>query len=193
MRQIVFASNNVHKLRELREILGEGFEVLGLADIGCHDDIPETADTFEGNALLKARYVKDHYGYDCIADDSGLEVDVLGGAPGIYSARYAGDNHDSAANNARLLQELEGVDDRHARFRTAIALLMGDSKPLFFNGSVEGDILKECHGEGGFGYDPLFRPEGWSKTFAEASADEKNAVSHRGRAVRMLAAYLDTL
>ena len=193
MRQIVFASNNAHKLRELREILGEGFEVLGLSDIDCHDDIPETADSFEGNALLKARYVKEHYGYDCIADDSGLEVDALGGAPGIYSARYAGSGHDSAANNARLLRELEGRDDRHARFRTAIALLMDGEAPRYFNGTVEGEILTEPHGEGGFGYDPLFRPEGWDKTFAQATAAEKNAVSHRGRAVRLLAAYLDTL
>ena len=193
MRQIVFASNNTHKLRELREILGEGFEVLGLADIGCHDDIPETADSFEGNALLKASFVKEHYGYDCTADDSGLEVDALGGAPGIYSARYAGEGHDSAANNARLLRELEGKSDRRARFRTAIALLTDGSEPRFFNGSVEGEITTEPYGEGGFGYDPLFRPEGWSKTFAQATPEEKNAVSHRGRAVRQLVAYLSTL
>ena len=194
MRQIVFASNNSHKLRELREILGEGFEVLGLADIGCHDDIPETAETFEGNALLKARFVKEHYGYDCFADDSGLEVDALGGAPGIYSARYAGgEGHDSAANNARLLRELDGITDRRARFRTAIALLIGDDAPRYFNGSVEGTILTEEHGAGGFGYDPLFRPLGWDKTFAEATPEEKNAVSHRGRAVRELASYLESL
>ena len=192
MRQIVFASNNDHKLRELRQLLGSCFEVLSLSDIGCHDDIPETADTFEGNALLKARYVKEHYGYDCFADDSGLEVDALGGAPGIYSARYAGSGHDNAANNARLLHELEGIADRRARFRTAIALLEGDAEPRYFNGSVEGTILTEPHGDGGFGYDPLFRPDGWQISFAEASADEKNAVSHRGRAVRLLAAYLDS-
>ena len=194
MRQIVFASNNSHKLRELREILGEGFEVLGLADIGCHDDIPETAETFEGNALLKARFVKEHYGYDCFADDSGLEVDALGGAPGIYSARYAGgEGHDSAANNARLLRELDGITDRRARFRAAIALLIGDDAPRYFNGSVEGSILTEAHGAGGFGYDPLFQPLGWDKTFAEATPEEKNAVSHRGRAVRELASYLESL
>lgn len=194
MRQIVFASNNSHKLRELREILGEGFEVLGLADIGCHDDIPETAETFEGNALLKARFVKEHYGYDCFADDSGLEVDALGGAPGIYSARYAGgEGHDSAANNARLLRELDGITDRRARFRTAIALLIGGDAPRYFNGSVEGTILTEEHGAGGFGYDPLFQPLGWDKTFAEATPEEKNAVSHRGRAVRELARYLESL
>ena len=194
MRQIVFASNNSHRLRELREILGEGFEVLGLADIGCHDDIPETAETFEGNALLKARFVKEHYGYDCFADDSGLDVDALGGAPGIYSARYAGgEGHDSAANNARLLRELDGISDSRARFRTAIALLIGDDAPRYFNGSVEGTILTEEHGAGGFGYDPLFQPLGWDKTFAEATPEEKNAVSHRGRAVRELASYLESL
>lgn len=191
MRQIVFASNNAHKLRELREILGSGFEVLGLSDIGCNDDIAETADTFEGNALLKARHVKERYGYDCIADDSGLEVDALGGAPGIYSARYAGTEHDAEANNARLLRELDGVTDRRARFRTAIALLEGDAAPHFFNGVVEGTILTSPRGEGGFGYDPLFRPEGWNISFAEATPEQKNAVSHRGRAVRLLAAYLD--
>lgn len=190
MRQLVFASNNNHKLAELRQILGPGFAVLGLADIGCHDDIPETADTFEGNALLKARWVKERYGYDCCADDSGLEVETLGGAPGIHSARYAGDGHDSDANNAKLLAALEGKQNRRARFRTAIALLEGDAEPRYFNGTVEGEILATPAGDGGFGYDPLFRPLGWTKTFAQASADEKNAVSHRGNAVRALVQYL---
>ena len=191
MRQIVFASNNANKIAELRRILGPDFEVLGLSDIGCHDDIPETADTFEGNALLKAAYVKEHYGYDCCADDSGLEVDALGGAPGIYSARYAGgDGHDSEANNARLLRELIGVANRRARFRTAIALLEDDAEPLFFHGVVEGNILTAPRGDAGFGYDPLFVPLGWTKTFAEASPDEKNAVSHRGQAVRRLIQHL---
>ena len=192
MKKIVFASNNSHKLAELRRILGGRYEVLGLADIGCHDDIPETADTFEGNALLKARWVKDHYGYDCFADDSGLEVDALGGAPGIYSARYSGATTDvAAANNAKLLRELSGIADRRARFRTAIALLRGDDEPVFFNGAVEGRIIDAPRGSAGFGYDPLFVPEGWAKTFAEASPDEKNAISHRGRAVAALAEYLD--
>lgn len=186
MKQIVFASNNPHKLRELRELAGADMAILSLDDIGCHDDIPETADTFEGNALLKARWVKERYGYDCFADDSGLEVDALGGEPGVRSARYAGEGHDSAANNAKLLSRLSGTTDRRARFRTAIALLAGNDEPRFFNGSVEGEILTEAHGEGGFGYDPLFRPLGWAKTFAEATPDEKNAVSHRGNAVRLL-------
>ena len=147
MKQIVFASNNPHKLRELRELAGADMAILSLDDIGCHDDIPETADTFEGNALLKARWVKERYGYDCFADDSGLEVDALGGEPGVRSARYAGEGHDSAANNAKLLSRLSGTTDRRARFRTAIALLAGNDEPRFFNGSVEGEILTEAHGE----------------------------------------------
>ena len=190
MKQIVFASNNPHKLRELRELAGADMAILSLDDIGCHDDIPETADTFEGNALLKARWVKERYGYDCFADVSGLVVDALGGEPGVRSARYAGEGHDSAANNAKLLSRLSGTTDRRARFRTAIALLAGNDEPRFFNGSVEGEILTEAHGEGGFGYDPLFRPLGWAKTFAEATPDEKNAVSHRGNAVRLLMDFL---
>ena len=190
MKQIVFASNNPHKLRELRELAGADMAILSLDDIGCHDDIPETADTFEGNALLKVRWVKERYGYDCFADDSGLEVDALGGEPGVRSARYAGEGHDSAANNAKLLSRLSGTTDRRARLRTAIALLAGNDEPRFFNGSVEGEILTEAHGEGGFGYDPLFRPLGWNKTFAEATPDEKNAVSHRGNAVRLLMDFL---
>lgn len=193
MQQIVFATNNAHKLAELRRMLGNRYRVLGLADIGCHEDIPETADSFEGNALLKATYVQQHYGYDCFADDSGLEVDALGGEPGIYSARYAGgDGHDSAANNAKLLRRLDGVADRRARFRTAIALVRKGQEPRFFDGKVEGTILTAPAGENGFGYDPLFRPLGWEKTFAQASADEKNAISHRGRAVAALAAFLET-
>ena len=190
MKQLVFASNNAHKVRELRQLLGSDYEVLSLADIGCTADIPETADTFEGNALQKAQWVKEHYGLDCIADDSGLEVDALGGAPGVYSARYAGAGHDHAANNARLLSELEGKADRSARFRTVIALVRKGCEPMFFSGKVEGSILDHLQGSEGFGYDPLFVPEGWNKTFAEATPDEKNAVSHRGNAVRALVAYL---
>ena len=173
MEKIVFATNNAHKLAELRQMLGGRFQLLSLSDIGCHDDIPETGSTFEENALQKARWVKERYGYDCFADDSGLEVDALGGAPGIMSARYAGTHGDSDANNARLLRELGDSTDRRARFR-------------FFNGSVEGEILHEAAGCGGFGYDPLFRPLGWNHTFAEATPDEKNAISHRGQAVKAL-------
>lgn len=190
LKQIVFATNNAHKLGELRTMLAGRFRVVGLADIGCHDDIPEDADTFEGNALAKAQWVFDHYGLDCIADDSGLEVDALGGEPGIHSARYAGAGHDDAANNALLLSRLEGAGDRSARFRTVIAMVRKGRQPMYFHGTVEGRILEAPRGESGFGYDPLFVPEGWDKTFAEASADEKNSVSHRGRAVREVCRYL---
>lgn len=192
MKKIVFASNNSHKVRELRQLLGDGYEVMSLADIGCDDDIPETADTFEGNALQKALWVQEHYGYDCIADDSGLEVDALGGAPGVLSARFAGPGHDHEANNALLLRRLEGCTDRKARFRTVIALLRAGHKPVFFTGKVEGSIVDNLRGSEGFGYDPLFMPQGWSKTFAEASMDEKNAISHRGNAVRALVQYLNS-
>lgn len=190
LKQIVFATNNAHKLGELRTMLAGRFRIVGLADIGCHDDIPEDADTFEGNALAKAQWVFDHYGLDCIADDSGLEVDALGGEPGIHSARYAGAGHDDAANNALLLSRLGGAADRSARFRTVIAMVRKGRQPMYFHGTVEGRILEAPRGESGFGYDPLFVPEGWDKTFAEAFADEKNSVSHRGRAVRELCRYL---
>lgn len=191
MKQIVFATNNAHKLKEVREILGDtGIVVLSLEEIGCNDDIPETADTLDGNALIKAQWVKQHYGYDCFADDTGLEVDALGGAPGVYSARYAGPGHDSAANVALLLGNMEGMEYRKARFRTVIALIIGNGEPVLFNGIVEGCITHERHGESGFGYDPVFRPEGEMRTFAQMSDGEKNAISHRGRAVKKLAEYL---
>ncbi|MCC8118013.1 MAG: non-canonical purine NTP diphosphatase [Bacteroidales bacterium] len=193
--KLVFATNNQHKLEELRQIVGPGHQILGLSDIGCNADIPETGSTLQENALQKAMYVYQNYGYDCFADDTGLEVDALGGEPGIYSARYAqvcggiGSGHDSKANMALLLKKLEGKENRKARFRTVIALVKG-GEPRFFEGIVEGEILTEPHGEGGFGYDPVFRPEGWSKTFAEAAPSEKNAVSHRGRATNKLINYL---
>ena len=191
MKQIVFATNNAHKLKEVREILqGTGINVLSLSDIGCHDDIPETADTLDGNALLKAEWIKQRYGYDCFADDTGLEVDALDGAPGVYSARYAGPGHDSAANVALLLKNLEKEDDRRARFRTVIALMAGDSEPVLFNGIVDGEITCERFGDSGFGYDPVFKPEGSDRTFAQMTDEEKNAISHRGRAVKKLAEYL---
>ncbi len=191
MENIVFATNNAHKLHELRRLLNGKFNVLGLSDIGCTDDIPEDADTFEGNALAKARWVSDKYGCVCAADDSGLCVEALGGAPGVLSARYAGDHGNSAANNALLLKNMEGVTDRRAAFHTAIALVAPESEPVFFHGSVAGTILTAPRGEGGFGYDPLFVPDGWSQTFAEGSQESKNAVSHRGRAVAALISYLD--
>ena len=189
MKDIVFATNNQHKLEEIRRIIGDRFRVLSLKDIGCHEEIPETSDTLEGNAMQKARYVKEHYGYDCFADDTGLMVDALDGAPGVYSARYAGPGHDSEANVALLLGNLEGCGNRKAHFSTVIALIM-DGEEVTFEGRVDGEILNERHGEGGFGYDPVFRPEECDLSFAEMSAEEKNAVSHRGRAVRKLAEFL---
>lgn len=192
MKEIVFATNNAHKLAELRQIMGEKFKILSLADIGCHEDIPETAATIEGNAEMKARYVKEHYGYDCFSDDTGLEVDAVGGEPGVHSARYAGPGHDSEANIDKLLAELQGVpmERRTARFRTAVALLQGDELHLF-EGQVEGHILTERHGTGGFGYDSVFRPnEADGRTFAQMSGEEKNSISHRGRAVAKLVRFL---
>lgn len=193
MEKIVFATNNSHKIGELRAMLGADYQVLSLADIDCHDDIPEDADTFEGNALAKARWVAAKYGIRCAADDSGLEVDALGGAPGVFSARFSGVHGDSAANNALLLQKMQGVANRSARFRCVIALVESDGSEHTFSGSVEGTIEHALSGTQGFGYDPLFRPAGWSKTFAEASAEEKNAISHRGRAVEALCRYLDSI
>ena len=188
--QIVFATNNAHKLSEIRQILGHKIEVLSLSDIGCHDDIPETGTTLEANALQKARYIRDKYGYDCFADDTGLEVDALGGEPGIYSARYAGgEGHDSEANMQKLLQKLDGEDNRTARFRTVIALLQGNEQKLF-EGIVNGTITREKSGAEGFGYDPIFMPDGYDQTFAELGMDIKNRISHRARATAQLAAFL---
>lgn len=189
MQDIVFATNNPHKLEEIRAIMDGRYRVLSLNDIGCHDDIPETADTLEGNALIKARYIKEHYGYDCFADDTGLLVDALGGAPGVYSARYATPGHDSAANMALLLHNMEGKTDRSARFITVIALIIGGNE-LTFEGRVEGEILIAPRGNDGFGYDPVFKPAESQLSFAEMSAEAKNEISHRGRATAQLIDYL---
>lgn len=186
-QKIVFATNNAHKLEEVAAILGENYEVLSLREIGCEADIPETADTFAGNALQKAHYVKEHFGYDCFADDSGLEVDALDGAPGVYSARYSGGG--SEENMTKLLHNLTGKSERGAQFRTVIALLIGDDTRLF-EGIVRGSIIEERRGEGGFGYDPIFVPEGYDKTFAELGSEVKNRISHRAQAVEKLADYL---
>ena len=197
--RIVFATNNAHKLSEIRQILGNDIEILSLADIGCHDDIPETADTLEGNALQKAQYVYDHYHLSCFADDTGLEVDALSGEPGIYSARYAGDGHDSEANMQKLLQKLGENNNRKARFRTVIALIEKEEddkvtepaeKTSFFEGIVEGQIIREKRGQEGFGYDPIFQPDGYDETFAQLGLEIKNRISHRARAVEKLAKYL---
>lgn len=190
--KLVFATNNAHKLQEIRAILGSGMEVLSLADINCHDDIPETAPTLEGNALIKARWVKERYGFDCFADDTGLEVAALDGAPGVHTARYAyPDRHDPEANTQKLLHSLEGRDDRRAQFRTAIALILNGEEHVF-EGVVEGFISTEKRGTDGFGYDPVFIPEDTGLTFAELGTDVKNRISHRARAVAKLVEYLKT-
>ena len=205
--KIVFATNNAHKLSEIRSILGDSIEVLSLKDIGCDVDIPETGTTLEDNALQKAQYIYDHYHMDCFADDTGLEVEALNGAPGIYSARYASmdstttaASHDSKANMARLLKELGNHNNRKARFRTVIALIQKkDVCPCGctsikevhkFEGIVEGQIIRERRGGEGFGYDPIFQPDGYDQTFAELGMDIKNHISHRARAVQKLADYL---
>ena len=191
-RRIVFATNNAHKLEEIRAIAGDRLEILSLADIGCHDDIPENEPTIEGNAIAKARWVRDRYGYDCFADDTGLMVDALGGEPGVHSARYAGPGHDSKANVDLLLSRLAGIADRKAHFTTVIALTEGDEVKVF-EGRVDGEILSERDGEGGFGYDPVFRPEGYAESFASMTPEEKNAISHRGRATARLLEYFNSL
>lgn len=191
MKKLVFATNNAHKLEEMRSILGSEIEILSLADIGCHADIPETADTLEGNALIKARYVYSHFHADCFADDTGLEVEALGGLPGVHTARYAyPDRHDPEANMLKLLAALKEKSDRRARFRTVIALIENGREHLF-EGTVEGSIARAKQGTEGFGYDPVFIPQGESQTFAQLGEDIKNSMSHRARAAHRLAAFLE--
>lgn len=188
-KRFVFATNNAHKLEEVSYILGEKVELLSLKDIGCHEDIPETADTLEGNALLKARYIAEKYHVDCFADDTGLEVEALDGAPGVYSARYAGDGHDSEANMRKLLKDMEGMENRKARFRTVFALIV-DKKEHLFEGIVKGEIIANRKGTSGFGYDPIFVPEGYTQTFAEMGNELKNKISHRAVATNKLCRFL---
>lgn len=189
-KKFVFATNNDHKLQEVSAMVGEKVDIFSLKDIGCHADIPETADTLEGNALLKAQFVWEHYHTDCFADDTGLEVEALDGAPGVYSARYAGgDGHDSEANMKKLLKELEGVENRKARFRTVFALII-DGKEHLFEGIVNGEIIKVRKGTSGFGYDPIFVPEGYTQTFAEMGNELKNKISHRAVAMNKLCRFL---
>ena len=187
--KLVFATNNKHKLQEVRDIVGNRVEVLSLSDIGCSDDIPETADTLQGNALIKARHIYGKYGLDCFADDTGLEVEALGGAPGVYSARYAGEECDSEANMRKLLENLTGKSNRNAQFRTVIALII-DGKEMLFDGIVKGTIATEKKGDSGFGYDPVFIPEGHAESFAQMSGEMKNSMSHRFRATQQLGDYL---
>lgn len=188
-KTLVFATNNLHKLKELRQMVGDRITILSLKDINCFDEIPEDFSTLEENAVQKAKFVKEKYGFDCFADDTGLEVDSLGGAPGVRSARYAGEEHDSKANMNLLLRNMEGKTDRKARFRTVIALIQGEEIKLF-EGKVEGNIMEKPSGDSGFGYDPIFQPLGWNRTFAEVSEKEKNEISHRGMAVKNLIEYL---
>ena len=188
-KKLVVATNNAHKLEEISAILGNEMELLSLKDIHCNADIPETANTLEGNARQKAMYIHENYGMDCFADDTGLEVEALNGAPGVFSARYAGDGHDSEANMQKLLKELEGKENRKAQFRTAICLIM-EGKEYLFEGIVKGYIIEEKRGGSGFGYDPIFVPEGYNQTFAELGNDVKNTISHRARAVEKLCTFL---
>ena len=190
--KIVFATNNKHKLEEIKDILGKDFEIVSLAEIGCHEDISETGLTLEENARQKSTYIVEHYNHDCFADDTGLEVDALNGEPGVHSARYAeGTDHDSEANMRKLLSKMSNVKDRTARFRTVISLIINGVEHQF-EGRVEGRIATEKHGKEGFGYDPIFIPEGYDKSFAELGEEVKNQISHRARAVKKLAEYLSS-
>lgn len=191
--KLVFATNNKHKLDEVRKITSHHpVEIVSLTEINCFDDIPETADTLEGNALQKAHYIQEKFGLNCFADDTGLEVEALNNAPGVYSARYAGPGHDSEANMKKLLHEMEGMENRKARFRTVIALVW-NGKPYTFDGIVNGTITTTKRGENGFGYDPIFIPEGYEQTFAELGNDIKNQISHRAKAVEKLDEFLTQL
>jgi len=189
MNKLVFATNNAYKLAEVRAILEPEFTIISLDDLNCKDDIPETADTLEGNALLKATYIHERFGLDCFADDTGLEIEALGGEPGVYSARYAGEDNNSYNNMSKVLSLLENKTNRKACFRTVIALILG-KKTSFFEGKIDGDITLLPRGESGFGYDPIFVPEGYLLSFAQLGADEKNKISHRALAVNKLIDFL---
>jgi XTP/dITP diphosphohydrolase len=187
--KICFATNNVKKIEEVKAALGSEFEIVSLQSIGCLEELPETGDTLNQNAFQKARYVKEHFGVDCFADDTGLEVDALGGAPGVHSGRFAGEPRCDTRNVELLLEKMQGQTNRKARFRTVIALIL-EGKEFAFEGAAVGEILDKKIGTGGFGYDPVFRPEGFQKTFAELTLEEKNEISHRGKAVNSLIAFL---
>ncbi len=191
MQQLVFATNNAHKLEEVAAKIKGSIQLVSLNDIGCHDDIEETGTTFSQNASIKSHYIYNEYRLNCFGDDSGLEVDALGGEPGVYSARYAGAHGDHAANNKKVLEMLGSTTHRKARFRTVISLIW-NGEEHFFEGTVEGTIRHELSGAAGFGYDPIFQPDGYTKTFAEMSLDEKNAISHRAKAMDKLLHFLNT-
>ena len=188
--QLVFATNNLNKLKEVQSLIPQKIKLLSLQDIGCFEDVPETQDTIKGNAIQKAEYIKEHYGYNCFADDTGLEVKTLNGEPGVYSARYAGEQRDANDNMDLILKKIEGKTNKQAQFKTVIALHLNDNLETF-TGICKGEITKEKHGEQGFGYDPIFKAEGYTKTFAEISLDEKNKIGHRGKAVKLLVDYLN--
>lgn len=187
--KIVFATNNLHKLEEIRKISEGQLEILSLSDINCHDDIPETGDTLQENALIKARFVKEKYDLDCFADDTGLEVEALNNAPGIYSSRYAGEDGNSENNMRKLLHDLNNIENRSARFRTVIALILHNEEH-FFEGEIGGEIITIKKGTNGFGYDPIFKPNGYDKTFGELSNEIKNRLSHRAIATQKLVSFL---
>lgn len=189
--QFVFATNNLNKLKEVQSLIPKHIKLLSLKDIGCLEDVPETQLTIEGNAIQKAEYVKAHYGYDCFADDTGLEVEALDGEPGVFSARYAGEQRNAKDNTNKLLENLLSESNRNAQFKTVIALHLNDTIETF-TGVCKGEITKEKHGEGGFGYDPVFKAEGYDQTFAEISLEEKNKIGHRGKAVRLLVDFLSS-
>lgn len=191
--QLCFATNNAYKLKELTQLVGADIQIQSLQDIGCRTDIPETGKTLSANSLEKAAYIKKQFGINCFADDTGLEVAALLGEPGIYSARYAGEPADSPNNITLLLKNLEGVSNRKARFRTVITLLIGTNEPVFFEGVVEGEIAEKAIGTTGFGYDPVFCPKGFSRTFAQMTAEEKNSISHRYKAVQKLVKFLKNI
>lgn len=188
--KLVFATNNKHKFTEINRSLSSTIELLTLKDIGCKDELPETKETLEGNAEQKARYIYENFGYNCFADDTGLEIDALEGRPGVYSARYAGESKDPVQNMQKVLKEMSHNNNRKARFRTVIALII-EGKTRFFEGTVEGEILRELRGEKGFGYDPIFLPGQQTQSFAEMDLDKKNTISHRGKAVKKLVEFLN--
>ncbi|WNH09832.1 non-canonical purine NTP diphosphatase [Thalassobellus suaedae] len=189
--ELVFATNNLNKLKEVQSLIPSHIKLLSLKDIGCFEDIPETQNTIEGNAIQKAQFIKDHYGYDCFADDTGLEVESLNGNPGVYSARYAGEKRDANDNMNLLLKNLNGIDNRNAQFKTVISLIL-NNKQYNFTGICEGKITTSKHGEKGFGYDPIFQPNGHKQTFAEMDLSAKNSIGHRGKAVNQLVEFLNS-
>jgi len=190
--KLVFATNNLNKLKEVQSLIPEHIELLSLKDIGCFEDVPETQLTIKGNAIQKAEYIKEHYGHDCFADDTGLEVDMLNGEPGVFSARYAGEQRDANDNMDLLLKNLKDKPQRHAQFKTVVALHL-NNKLETFTGICKGEITETKHGDDGFGYDPIFKATGYSKTFAQISLEEKNKIGHRGKAIRLLVEYLNSL